>query len=381
MGAAAPIPTGAAFHGIGSQISGKWKGVVDLPAGNYLFHVLADDGVRLRVNGQLVLDEWQIQADRFTAAASGLGGPTTIEVEWYQNVGGKALELWWQPTTIAPAVTVQPADQSVLEGAAVTFTTAASGDPTPTVQWQSSTDGGHTFTDVPGATSPTLSLVAQPPTTAPSTGPCSPTMPAGQPTTTTLTNPATLTVTTGPAPGAWQTLGGYVTADPVAVVDPANPAGLYVFVRGGDNALYFQHSNDGVNWSGFTRAGGYITSAPYAVADTAGVSGAVGGLRVRPRRRQRLVRRASRRWRLAGIPASGRRAHVIPGCYHDLDRPLGRRTRWRCRPLRTAPFRRRVVAMAGLRRLPELGPLARGRRCRASTPSSPDATMASTSGL
>ena len=268
--------TGTVFHGIGTEISGRWKGVVDLPAGNYLFHVLADDGIRLRINGQLVLDEWRIQADRFTAAASGLSGPTTIEVDWFQNFGGKALELWWQPTTSAPTVTEQPDDQSVPEGAAVTFTTAASGDPSPTVQWQSSTDGGHTFTDVPGANSPTLSLVAHVADNGTQYRAVFTNQPAGQPTTTTLTNPATLTVTTGPAPPAWQTLGGYVTADPAAVVDPANPAGLYVFVRGGDNALYFQHSNDGVNWSGFTRAGGYITSAPYAVADTAGVSGAVG---------------------------------------------------------------------------------------------------------
>ena len=30
----------------------------------------------------------------------------------------------------------------------MTFTAAASGTPTPTVQWQVSTDGGVTFTDI-----------------------------------------------------------------------------------------------------------------------------------------------------------------------------------------------------------------------------------------
>jgi hypothetical protein len=35
----------------------------------------------------------------------------------------------------------------------VTFTVAASGNPTVTVQWQVSTDGGNTFTNISGATS------------------------------------------------------------------------------------------------------------------------------------------------------------------------------------------------------------------------------------
>jgi hypothetical protein len=42
----------------------------------------------------------------------------------------------------------------------VTFTAAADGSPAPTMRWQVSTDGGASFTDLPGATSTTLSLTA-----------------------------------------------------------------------------------------------------------------------------------------------------------------------------------------------------------------------------
>src|SRR2546421_13054840 len=42
----------------------------------------------------------------------------------------------------------------------VTFSAAASGSPAPTVQWQVSTDGGITFNDIAGATSPTLTFSA-----------------------------------------------------------------------------------------------------------------------------------------------------------------------------------------------------------------------------
>jgi hypothetical protein len=57
-------------------------------------------------------------------------------------------------------VTGQPADVAVLAGAAAAFTAAASGSPAPTVQWRVSSDAGVTWSDVPGATSPTYSFTA-----------------------------------------------------------------------------------------------------------------------------------------------------------------------------------------------------------------------------
>lgn len=60
----------------------------------------------------------------------------------------------------APVVTSNPVSQIVAAGHTVTFTAAASGNPTPTVQWQVSTDGGKTFVDIAGATSKTLTLSA-----------------------------------------------------------------------------------------------------------------------------------------------------------------------------------------------------------------------------
>jgi hypothetical protein len=57
-----------------------------------------------------------------------------------------------------PTVTTEPTDVSVVTGQSATFTAAASGSPTPTVQWQVSTDGGNTFTPIAGATSDTYTL-------------------------------------------------------------------------------------------------------------------------------------------------------------------------------------------------------------------------------
>ncbi len=59
---------------------------------------------------------------------------------------------------VAPAVTTHPADVAVALGVTATFTAAASGVPSPTVQWQVR-DGGR-WRDVPGATSASLQVVA-----------------------------------------------------------------------------------------------------------------------------------------------------------------------------------------------------------------------------
>ena len=58
----------------------------------------------------------------------------------------------------APAVTTNPNNQTIVAGQPVSFTAAASGTPAPTVQWEVSTNGGSTYTNVSGASSPTYTF-------------------------------------------------------------------------------------------------------------------------------------------------------------------------------------------------------------------------------
>ncbi len=57
------------------------------------------------------------------------------------------------------SITTQPQSQTVCSGTSVSFTSAATGDPAPTVKWQTSTNG-TTWTDISGATTATLTFVA-----------------------------------------------------------------------------------------------------------------------------------------------------------------------------------------------------------------------------
>ncbi len=103
----------------------------------------------------------------------------------------------------APVVTTNPVDVTVTSGNA-TFTAAASGSPAPTVQWQVSTNGGSTFTNISGATSTTLTFATDPSQNgnkyrAVFTNSCG----------TATTTAATLTTCTSPT----------VTSNPVSVAD------------------------------------------------------------------------------------------------------------------------------------------------------------------
>ncbi len=61
---------------------------------------------------------------------------------------------------LAPVITLQPSDTLVHVSISASFTSTASGVPTPTVQWQQSTDGGGSWANVNGATSATFSTAA-----------------------------------------------------------------------------------------------------------------------------------------------------------------------------------------------------------------------------
>ena len=88
---------------------------------------------------------------------AGMGGPVTVTAA----VTGVATPATYNLTVDqAPAITLQPANQIVGSGTTATFSAAATGFPSPTVQWQVSTNGGSSFSDITGATSDTYSFTA-----------------------------------------------------------------------------------------------------------------------------------------------------------------------------------------------------------------------------
>ena len=74
------------------------------------------------------------------------------------SVTSSAARLTVTPAVVAPAITVQPADQSVVAPATAAFSVTATGT-APAYEWQSSSDAGVTFAPVAGApNAPTLAV-------------------------------------------------------------------------------------------------------------------------------------------------------------------------------------------------------------------------------
>jgi hypothetical protein len=77
----------------------------------------------------------------------------------YDHPGANKIGRLVPPISVtAPVITANPTNQTINAGQVVTFTAAATGTPTPTVQWQQSTGAGNPFTNISRATSTTYSF-------------------------------------------------------------------------------------------------------------------------------------------------------------------------------------------------------------------------------
>jgi hypothetical protein len=89
---------GAPAPGIATdQFSVRWTRTLNFAPGTYRFDVFSDDGVRLWVNNQLVIDQWRHQSDGRFSANVALSGATSLRVEYFEDQGRAAVSLSWNP--------------------------------------------------------------------------------------------------------------------------------------------------------------------------------------------------------------------------------------------------------------------------------------------
>lgn len=79
------------------RFSVRWSGQRYFHAGAYVFTVFADDGVRLRVDGELLVDEWEFGRGEYSAPITYLStGYHDVVVEYYDEVEEAEVRLWWE---------------------------------------------------------------------------------------------------------------------------------------------------------------------------------------------------------------------------------------------------------------------------------------------
>jgi hypothetical protein len=83
--------------------SARWTREVHLSGGLYRFYALVDDGLRLYVDGNLLIDTWRDGSRRELMADLKLSdGAHAIRVEYYERSGVAAAALWWERLATYP---------------------------------------------------------------------------------------------------------------------------------------------------------------------------------------------------------------------------------------------------------------------------------------
>jgi len=98
--------------------SARWTRRLSFAAGTYRFYARADDGVRLWVDGQLVIDRWHDQAATTHQGDIALtAGPHDIRLEYYENAGFAEVSLWWEPVALGGGWQAAYYNNTALSGA------------------------------------------------------------------------------------------------------------------------------------------------------------------------------------------------------------------------------------------------------------------------
>jgi hypothetical protein len=102
------------ISGVGAtNWAAEWNGTIEAETtGTYTFYTVADDGVTLSVNGQLLINDFVAQAPTQEQATIQLvaGHTYPIQIQYFQASGGSLLQLFWS----APGIGMQIVPQTQL---------------------------------------------------------------------------------------------------------------------------------------------------------------------------------------------------------------------------------------------------------------------------
>jgi LysM repeat protein len=101
---------GAPMAGVDiDYFSVRWTRTFSFLGGTYRFYARVDDGVRVWVDGTLIIDQWHDGALRTFSADVTLGaGDHDIRVEYYDRTQVARIHFWWEPLVKPPEDTVTP---------------------------------------------------------------------------------------------------------------------------------------------------------------------------------------------------------------------------------------------------------------------------------
>ncbi len=99
------------------HFSARWTRRVYFPAGQFRFNVTVDDGVRLFVDNQPVIDQWRVTAPITYTSSIALGaGDHDVRLEYFENTERAIMHLWWEQDSTTTTTTSLPAHAGTWRG-------------------------------------------------------------------------------------------------------------------------------------------------------------------------------------------------------------------------------------------------------------------------
>lgn len=143
------------------RFSARWSGTVQADiSGNHLFETLSDDGVRLWVNGQLLIDNWTLHGPTTNTSPAiylAAGQRVSIKVEYFESYGGTAMQLLWRKpgataSEVVPASALYPFGAGLIgqyfAGETLAGTPLLTRSETVDFNWGTGSPGGNVPIDV-----------------------------------------------------------------------------------------------------------------------------------------------------------------------------------------------------------------------------------------
>jgi hypothetical protein len=86
----------------GDDFSVRWRGTHAFSSGTYRFTSSTDDGVRVYIDGQLIIDQWQDQGTTtYTGDIVLSSGNHDVVMEYYEHGGGAIAQLDWEQVVVS----------------------------------------------------------------------------------------------------------------------------------------------------------------------------------------------------------------------------------------------------------------------------------------
>jgi len=122
------------------QFAGRWTAELEVAFSEpYTFWTLTDDGVRVWLDGELIIDDWTDHGDTWNSSQPinlVAGQRYVLVMEWFENAGGATAELdWASPSVPRQVIPAGPLQLLLRASSPDPFNGATGVKETPTLKW------------------------------------------------------------------------------------------------------------------------------------------------------------------------------------------------------------------------------------------------------